>query len=47
MLFAGAMAVVAEHDRPAPPAAMDPNRPVRDQDCTQPIARTGGNLRCK
>ena len=27
--------------------AADPTRTISDQDCTQPVALDGGNLRCK
>jgi hypothetical protein len=34
-------------DRELRPKKLDPNRKVSDQDCTQPIDHTQGNLRCK
>jgi hypothetical protein len=34
--------------RRSPPAEMDPNRQVREVDCTQPVdLAAGGNLRCR
>jgi hypothetical protein len=30
-----------------PPAPMDPNRKVNEQDCSQPIDFTLGNIKCK
>lgn len=30
-----------------PPPEMSPGRQIKDQDCTRPVALTGGNLRCR
>lgn len=34
-------------DERVPPPALDPDRVVNEQDCTQPIDLSAGNLRCK
>ena len=46
MFIGGVFAVVSEHENKKP-AELDPNRPVREQDCRKPIEDSGGNLRCK
>lgn len=46
----GVFAAIVQGDAPlrAVPAEMDPNRTVREVDCTQPVdLSTGGNLRCR
>ena len=34
-------------DERVPPPALDPGRVVNEQDCTQPVDLSAGNLRCK
>jgi hypothetical protein len=34
-------------DERVPPPALDPDRVVNEQDCTQPVDLAAGNLRCK
>jgi hypothetical protein len=48
-LFAAMMAgTLTEQDAGrVPPPEMAPGRDINEQDCTRPVALTGGNLRCR
>lgn len=37
----------ADAGQPLAAPALDPGRSVSEQDCTRPIAESGGNLRCR
>lgn len=44
------VALVAQGQEAVPSAetpALDPGRSVSEQDCTRPVAESGGNLRCR
>jgi len=46
MVVGSIFAVVAEKDNKKP-VELDPARPVKEQNCTEPVENSGGNLRCR
>lgn len=43
----GVAAALADPYQPDRPPELDPNRQINEQDCTQPVDFTAGNLRCR